>query len=226
MGLCKSNHLRASEDSLYGLQKNYLFVTSHKNYPLGKTEGFLITSGYSYGVRFFHSLSDKWVMSVAGNFKNFNDKIEGGRRSVATLSHETLSLMRMYYPAYFLFGVRTMYLLPSLSNSIPPKRDPALDAEVGIGISAYIFTRIFKDYSLFFRTGRWRGTKTTRLQAYDVSLGFGKSFYSAYHEILPEQEGYATRKQIYNLYHLMNHANLFGGSYTHSVRDVLSQYSN
>ena len=40
-----------------------------------------------------------------------------------------------------------------------------------------------------------------------------QEFYSAYHEAFPLKPGYAERKQIYNLYHLLNHYNLFGGSY-------------
>ena len=40
-----------------------------------------------------------------------------------------------------------------------------------------------------------------------------EEFYSAYHEVFPTQPGYTKRKDIYNLYHLLNHYNLFGGSY-------------
>ena len=40
-----------------------------------------------------------------------------------------------------------------------------------------------------------------------------EEFYSAYHEVFPVQPGYTERKDLYNLYHLLNHYNLFGGSY-------------
>ena len=40
-----------------------------------------------------------------------------------------------------------------------------------------------------------------------------QEFYSAYHEAFPLEPDYAERKDIYNLYHLINHYNLFGGSY-------------
>jgi len=40
-----------------------------------------------------------------------------------------------------------------------------------------------------------------------------EEFYSAYQEVFPVQPGYTERKNIYNLYHLLNHYNLFGGSY-------------
>ena len=41
----------------------------------------------------------------------------------------------------------------------------------------------------------------------------GELFFSEYNKHNPNDEGYAVRKNIYNLYHLLNHANLFGSSY-------------
>ena len=43
--------------------------------------------------------------------------------------------------------------------------------------------------------------------------GFPRSFYAAYREAWPLERGYAARRDLYNLYHILNHANLFGGSY-------------
>lgn len=51
--------------------------------------------------------------------------------------------------------------------------------------------------------------------------GFGEDFYQAYQEELPLQEGFEKRKPILNLYHLMNHANLFGGAYVEQVKETL-----
>jgi fructosamine-3-kinase len=41
----------------------------------------------------------------------------------------------------------------------------------------------------------------------------GKTFFAAYNSVNPIKPGYALRKQAYNLYHILNHANFFGGSY-------------
>ena len=54
--------------------------------------------------------------------------------------------------------------------------------------------------------------------------GFAPRFYDAYHEIIPRESGYSDRRDIYNLYHLLNHLNLFGGSYLSSVRRILKHY--
>ncbi len=44
--------------------------------------------------------------------------------------------------------------------------------------------------------------------------GFDKVFYSAYHEAYPiDTEGYKVRKELFDLYHLLNHASVFGGGY-------------
>ena len=57
---------------------------------------------------------------------------------------------------------------------------------------------------------------------------FGKypeEFYRAYNEVNPIDSGYKDRRDLYNLYHLLNHLNLFGGSYLGSVRQIISRYS-
>jgi fructosamine-3-kinase len=48
--------------------------------------------------------------------------------------------------------------------------------------------------------------------------GFGRSFYAAYEAVLPKAPGYATRLALYQLYHVLNHANLFGGGYVGQAR--------
>ena len=43
--------------------------------------------------------------------------------------------------------------------------------------------------------------------------GFGADFYAAYHAAWPVDAGARTRRDLYNLYHVLNHANLFGAGY-------------
>ena len=62
----------------------------------------------------------------------------------------------------------------------------------------------------------------------DLSLtyifgGFPTPFYYAYHEIRPKSEGFARRQKVYQLYHLLNHFNLFGNSYTQSIESCLRE---
>jgi fructosamine-3-kinase len=57
--------------------------------------------------------------------------------------------------------------------------------------------------------------------------GFPKEFHSAYRDAWPLDDGYAARKGFYNLYHVLNHANLFAGDYVrqseHLVEKVLAE---
>ena len=55
--------------------------------------------------------------------------------------------------------------------------------------------------------------------------GFSPEFYDAYHERIPKESGYVDRRDIYNLYHLLNHLNLFGGVYLTSIRRILKRYA-
>ena len=55
--------------------------------------------------------------------------------------------------------------------------------------------------------------------------GFPPRFYAAYHEAVPREPGYDERREIYNLYHLLNHLNLFGASYLPPVRRILEKYA-
>lgn len=48
--------------------------------------------------------------------------------------------------------------------------------------------------------------------------GFPESFYAAYRTAWPLAPGYETRKTLYNLYHVLNHFNLFGAGYLGQVR--------
>ena len=54
--------------------------------------------------------------------------------------------------------------------------------------------------------------------------GFSSSFYEAYKEAGTLQGGYEERRDLYNLYHLLNHLNLFGRSYLDAVRSIVSEY--
>ncbi len=54
--------------------------------------------------------------------------------------------------------------------------------------------------------------------------GFDHEFYDAYQEVWPIQSGFEERMAIYQLYPLLVHANLFGGSYTQSVENILNRF--
>ncbi len=56
--------------------------------------------------------------------------------------------------------------------------------------------------------------------------GFRKEFYEEYHKIFPKKNGFEKRIIIYNFYHILNHANMFGGGYLKQVKDYVKAILN
>ncbi len=53
--------------------------------------------------------------------------------------------------------------------------------------------------------------------------GFGHSFHTAYHTAWPLDQAAGTRRGLYNLYHVLNHLNLCGGSYGEQARSMIDR---
>ncbi|KAM4094550.1 hypothetical protein ACB094_06G203700 [Castanea mollissima] len=54
--------------------------------------------------------------------------------------------------------------------------------------------------------------------------GFGGAFYNAYFEVMPKQPGFEKRRDLYILYHYLNHYNLFGSGYRSSAMSIIDDY--
>lgn len=66
---------------------------------------------------------------------------------------------------------------------------------------------------VLFDPAFYYGDRETDLAFTEMFGGFGPAFYSAYREAWPLDPGYSKRRDLYNLYHVLNHFNLFGGGY-------------
>ena len=53
---------------------------------------------------------------------------------------------------------------------------------------------------------------------------FGSDFYRAYNETFPLLPGYSERENLYKLYHILNHLNLFGTGYSSQVNSLINFY--
>ncbi|MBP5654852.1 MAG: fructosamine kinase family protein [Clostridiales bacterium] len=51
------------------------------------------------------------------------------------------------------------------------------------------------------------------------------AFYKGYREVIPEEDGFRDRVDLYNLYHILNHYNLFGGYYLNAVVRIITRYA-
>lgn len=54
--------------------------------------------------------------------------------------------------------------------------------------------------------------------------GFSESFYQSYKELGLIQSEYQNRRDVYNLYHLLNHLNMHGKTYLTAVKSVINSY--
>jgi fructosamine-3-kinase len=67
------------------------------------------------------------------------------------------------------------------------------------------------------------GDREADLAMTELFGGFPREFYAAYAQAWPLDPGYSTRKDLYNLYHVLNHANLFGGSYASQAARMITR---
>lgn len=76
---------------------------------------------------------------------------------------------------------------------------------------------------VIFDPAVYYGDRETDLAMSELFGGFPAAFYAAYQEAWPLDPGYAIRKTLYNLYHILNHFNLFGGGYLAQARRMIAQ---
>jgi fructosamine-3-kinase len=76
---------------------------------------------------------------------------------------------------------------------------------------------------VIFDPAVYYGDREADLAMTELFGGFGPRFYAAYQEAWPPPPGYAIRKILYNLYHVLNHANLFGGGYAMQAETMMDR---
>lgn len=67
------------------------------------------------------------------------------------------------------------------------------------------------------------GDREVDLAMTELFGGFPSNFYQAYEQAFPLDPGYNRRKTLYNLYHILNHFNLFGGSYLSQANRMIEE---
>ena len=76
---------------------------------------------------------------------------------------------------------------------------------------------------IIFDPASYYGDRETDLAMTELFGGFGRDFYAAYNDVWQLDAGYKTRKNLYNLYHILNHVNLFGGGYVSQAKNMMQQ---
>lgn len=76
---------------------------------------------------------------------------------------------------------------------------------------------------VIFDPAVYYGDREADLAMTELFGGFPERFYTAYQEALPFAVGYPQRRMLYNLYHVLNHLNLFGGGYRAQAERIIAQ---
>jgi fructosamine-3-kinase len=105
-------------------------------------------------------------------------------------------------------GERLANMLPRLLAGHAPQAS-LLHGDLWSGNAAFLAdgSPVLFDPAVYF------GDREADLAMTELFGGFPRSFYASYSEAWPLDPGYELRRDLYNLYHVLNHANLFGGGY-------------
>jgi protein-ribulosamine 3-kinase len=76
---------------------------------------------------------------------------------------------------------------------------------------------------VIFDPAVYYGDRETDLAMTRLFGGFGEAFYRAYEAASPRTPGAGLRGELYNLYHVLNHANLFDGGYARQARAIMER---
>lgn len=76
---------------------------------------------------------------------------------------------------------------------------------------------------MIFDPASYYGDRETDIAMTELFGGYSSDFYQGYKQVYPLDAGYQSRKPVYNLYHLLNHFNLFGGHYQSQAQALITQ---
>lgn len=76
--------------------------------------------------------------------------------------------------------------------------------------------------AVIFDPASYYGDRETDIAMSELFGGFDREFYAAYKAHAPLPDGYPLRRDLYNLYHLLNHLNLFGAAYLSRCKDMIA----
>lgn len=167
---------------------------------------------------------------TAPGFGWTRDNTIGSTPQINTRTNDWLAFLRECRLGYQLeLAIRNGYgaklrqpgndLLARLEGFFPGYRPPAslLHGDLWGGNAAFAAT----GEAVVFDPAVYYGDREADLAMTELFGGFDANFHAAYREAWPLDPGYTTRKNLYNLYHILNHANLFGGGYVSQAETMM-----
>ena len=115
-------------------------------------------------------------------------------------------------------GEKLLDALPAFFDGYPPQ--PALlHGDLWGGNHAFLADGT----PVIFDPAPYYGDRECDLAMTELFGGYTADFYAAYRASYPLDAGYTVRKDLYNLYHILNHANLFGGGYARQAEQMMQK---
>ena len=105
-------------------------------------------------------------------------------------------------------GEKLLDVFPALFTDYAP---PASLLHGDLWSGNYAFTRAGEP--TIYDPAVYYGDREADVAMTELFGGFGPDFYAAYQADYPLDVGYGVRKTLYNLYHILNHLNIFGDAY-------------
>ncbi len=115
-------------------------------------------------------------------------------------------------------GEKLMDALPAFFDGYTPQPS-LLHGDLWGGNHAYLADGT----PAVFDPAAYYGDRECDLAMTELFGGYGADFYAVYRASWPLDPGYAVRKELYNLYHILNHANLFGGGYARQAEGMMQR---
>ncbi len=115
-------------------------------------------------------------------------------------------------------GIKLSDALPDLFDGYQPQPS-LLHGDLWCGNYAFLTN----GNPVIFDPAAYYGDREADLAMTELFGGFAPEFYAAYRAAYPLHDGYRKRRNLYNLYHVLNHANLFGGGYARQAEQMIDE---
>lgn len=129
-----------------------------------------------------------------------------------------LALKHGASPGLVTLGEQLIEQLPNFFETYQPQAS-LLHGDLWGGNSAFDS----QSQPIIFDPASYYGDRETDLAMTELFGGFSEKFYQGYQDEWPLDAGYSSRKDLYNLYHILNHYNLFGGYYAQQAERILRE---
>lgn len=111
-------------------------------------------------------------------------------------------------------------LYKKIPSIIPKEKPSAIHGDLWSGN----FICGVNEQAVFIDPAVYYGHREVDLAMTTLFGGFSTLFFNYYEESYPLESGFQNRKEIYNLYPLLIHLNLFGNSYFRSIESIISKF--